>query len=163
MFFIAVELWRAFLFKWRVGGQGLNQVAFRSPNGFQVFSRLFYKTKRHRWIKKNSSTYGRKIGSKAWGLVKERNQEQSSRTEVCALMRANEAPTEHEAERWSHAQPLETECMMQALYLVNTLFQEIQSSSTYIKSCPYSIRQLIFLHTPSLSVRITKDLSSLYP
>lgn len=51
--------------------------------------------------------------------------------------------------------------MRQALYLVNTLSQEIQSYFTYIKSCPYSIKQLVFLYTLSPFGRITKDLSSL--
>ena len=74
-------------------GLHLNQAAFRNPNGFQVFSRPFYKTKGHRWILLlKLSTYGRKIEQKAWGLVKEKKIKK--REAENQADRANEAPTE---------------------------------------------------------------------
>jgi len=156
MFFIAAGLWRAFLFKWRSRGGGwhLNQAVSTSLNGFQVFSRSFYKTKGQRWILKNLSTYGRKTVQESWGLVKEKekkNQEQRRRKSswwqqmkhwlnrcrkgelVCGLLRLCTA--------------------RQPLSLVHTFVSRNSNSNSIkfclfanIKLCLCSTRQLVFLH-----------------
>ena len=51
--------------------------------------------------------------------------------------------------------------MRQALHGVDALLQEIQPSPPYVQSRPYSIKRLVFLHTPPLLGRLAKDLSPL--
>lgn len=133
-------------------GWHLNQAAFRSPNGFQVFSRPLYKTKGYRWIKKNLSKYGRKIVQKpeVWWKKKIKNRAAE-----------NQADESKWSTNWIWCRKgdlvrslLRLYIMMQTLYLVNSSVpRNSNSHSTDIKFCLYSTLQLVFLHTLSFCGR----------
>ena len=171
MLFIAAGLWRAFLFKWRSrsGGWHLNQAVSTNLNGFQVFSRSFYKTKGQRWIFKNSSTYGRKIVQESWGLVIEKGKKKNQNRDS-----ENQADESKWSTDWTRCRkgelvcsPLRLHTAKQPLSLVNTSVpRNANSNSTSIKfyfptSNSVCVLQsnLYFFTVPSLRGRITKDLS----
>lgn len=159
MFFIAAGLWRAFLFKrrGRGGGWHLNQAISTSLNGFQIFSRSFYKTKGQRWIFKNLSTCGRKTVQESWGLVTEKEKKKIKNRD--AENRADESKWSTD---WTRGRKGELVCGLlrlctarQPLSLVNTFVpRNSNSTSNSIKFCLFpniklylcSTQQLVFLH-----------------